>query len=229
MLEKPRRRDALANWENEGGWIDTDPRDRDEAAGAPGLPASPARDKGRTDTQPAESRKKEKEGGHDMNTKAITGAVGLIVAVALGGVSGAWVERRSNDELMAAAVQEEAARAERLNAEVAGLHERGVLLELHLRLGRIAIEADRQDYGTAGERAARFFDDLARVASETAESDPELPALRHVLAARDEIIAGLATAQPAAAQRLEQLYLDVFSMMQLPSLHEKEVPHETSR
>lgn len=164
-----------------------------------------------------------------MKTKAIIGAAGLIVGFVLGGVSGAWVERRSHDERMAAAVQEEAARAERLAAEVSELHDRGVLLDLHLRLGRVAIEADRQDYGTAGERAARFFDDLARRASETAEGDPERPALRHVLAARDEIIAGLATAQPAAAQRLEQLYLDVFSMMPLPPQPEVADPHETSR
>ena len=76
---------------------------------------------------------------------------------------------------------------------------------------------------------SRFFDDLARLASETAEGDPQLPALRHVLAARDEIIAGLATAKPAAAEMLEQLYLDVFSMMQLPSFHDVNVPAETSR
>lgn len=165
-----------------------------------------------------------------MNTKAltITGILGLVVGVGIGGVSGAWVERRSNDERMAAAVQEEAARADRLDVEVSGLHHRGVLLELHLRLGRIAIEADRQDYGTAGQRAARFFDDLADLASETADGDPEGPALRHVLAARDEIIAGLATAQPAAAQTLGQLYLDVFSMMPSPSQSEMEVAHENS-
>jgi len=164
-----------------------------------------------------------------MKTQAIIGAVGLFVGVVLGGVSGAWIERRSNDERMAAAVQEEADRAERLAVEVSELQDRTALLELHLRLGRIAIEADQQDYGTAGDRAARFFDDLARRASETAESDPERAALRHVLAARDEIIAGLATAQPAAAQRLEQLYLDVFSMLQSPSQREMEVAHGPSR
>lgn len=155
-----------------------------------------------------------------MKTKTIIGVVGLIVGVLLGGVSGAWIERRSNDERMAAAVQEEADRAERLAEEVSELQDRRALLELHLRLGRIAIEADQQDYGTAGDRAARFFDDLARLASETAESDPEQPALRHVLAARDEITAGLATAQPAAAARLEQLYLDLFRMLQSPSQRE---------
>ncbi len=166
---------------------------------------------------------------HEMKSKAIIGAVCLIVGIALGGVSGAWVERRSNDERVAVAVQEEVARAERFAAEVSELRDRGILLELHLRLGRIAIEADRQDYDTAGKRAARFFDDLARIASETAEGDPQRPALRHVLAARDEIIAGLATAKPAAAEMLGQLYLDVFSMMQLPSFHDVNVPAETSR
>lgn len=161
-----------------------------------------------------------------MKANVILGAACLIAGVLLGGVAGLWIERQSQDERLAAAVQKETARAERLGAEVSELQERGTLLELHLRLGRIAVEADQQDYGTAGDRAARLFDDLARLDSETEPGDPERPALRHVLAARDEVTAGLATGEPATAEKLGQLYLDVFSMMQLPSFQDAEVPEE---
>ena len=147
-----------------------------------------------------------------MKVKTIIGACCLIVGVALGCVSGAWLERRNSEERLAAAVEKEAARAGRLETELGRLHERVELIQIHLRLGRIAMEADRQDYGAAGERAARFFDDLARMAQETQEGDQERAALQHVLAARDDLIAGLATAQPAAAQRLKQLYLELFAM-----------------
>jgi hypothetical protein len=37
-------------------------------------------------------------------------------------------------------------------------------------------------------------------------------ALEQVLAARDDVTAGLATADPAATQRLKQLYLDFFDL-----------------
>ena len=162
-----------------------------------------------------------------MKTNAIIGAVGLLVGVVLGGLCGAWFERRSGEERMAAAVQEEADRSERLAVEVSELQDRGTLRELHLRLGRIAIDASRQDYGTAGERAARLFEDLTELESQMAAGDPARPALRHVLAARDEIVAGLATAKPAAAEQLEELYLDLFSMMPSSSDPELEAAHET--
>ena len=150
-----------------------------------------------------------------MRTKAIVGGLGLIVGIALGALAGAWFERRSNDEHTAVAVQEQRARADRHDAETGELHQHVALLEMHLHLGRIAIEADQQDYGTAGERAARFFDELALIAAETQPENPDRAVLLNVLGARDDIIAGLATAQPAAAQRLEQLYLDTFAMQHL--------------
>ena len=70
MPERPRATEALADWENEGGRIDTDPRDLDGAAGAPGLPISPARDEGGIDGRSSGIE----SGGHDIKTKAITPA-----------------------------------------------------------------------------------------------------------------------------------------------------------
>jgi len=147
-----------------------------------------------------------------MKAIANISAVSLIAGVVLGLLLGVWYEGRGNDERIAVAVGEESARAGRLEAEVSRLQVRTDLAEMHLRLGRIAMEADRQDYGTAGERATHFFDEVARLAKETEQDDQERAALENVLAARDELIAGLATAQPEAAERLKQLYLELFDM-----------------
>jgi len=147
-----------------------------------------------------------------MKAIANVGAVSLIAGVVLGSFLGAWYQRRGTDERIATAVGEESARAGRLEAEVNRLQVRADLAEMHLRLGRVAMEADRQDYGTAGERATHFFDEVARLAKETKLDDKERAALENVLAARDELIAGLATAQPEAAERLKQLYLELFDL-----------------
>jgi hypothetical protein len=146
-----------------------------------------------------------------MKTQTIFGTACLAAGVVLGAFVGVWLDRRGDEERKVAAIEAEAARTEVFEAEVSRLQEHVDLAELHLRLGRIAMEADRQDYGAAGERATHFFDDVARMA-EQAEADGQArAALRQVLAARDELIAGLATAQPSAAERLKQLYLDLFA------------------
>lgn len=141
---------------------------------------------------------------------AVVGAVCLVVGLALGSLAGGWYEGRSSSEQMAALADAEEARAASTEADLSRLKARVEWLQIHLRLGRIALEADRQDYGIAGERAARFFDDVALM-SQSPNLDPgRRAALDDVLAARDELIAGLATAQPSAAQRLKELYLQLF-------------------
>lgn len=157
-----------------------------------------------------------------MQKSIIIAAVCLIVGIVLGAFAGAAVERRRGDERAATAVATESARAGQLTAEVSELQQRVDLIRMHLRLGRIAMEADRQDYGTAGEQATLFFDDLASLTEEPAQDEDKkaLAALQQVLAARDEVIAGLATAQPATAQGLKQLYLDLFATTHLSPRHD---------
>ena len=104
MTERPRRTNALADWENEGGRVDTGPRHREVTAATSGRGSAAPAEESNLDGR---STNREKQGGQPMNTKAltITGILGLVVGVGIGGVWGAWVERRSNDERMAAAVQ----------------------------------------------------------------------------------------------------------------------------
>lgn len=149
----------------------------------------------------------------EQRTNVIIGTVCLIIGVVLGALAGTWVERRSGDERMAAAVDAESAIAGRFEVEVNELHKSADLMRLHLRLGRIAMLADRQDYGAAGEAAGTFFDEAARLEERMKSDDKAHASLQQLLAVRDEITAGLATAQPGAAQTLRQFYLDLFDAM----------------
>lgn len=192
-----RSKRRVAEWENEGGAM--------------------ARDAPRGDRErPSQVQK----GRNVMRTKtinAVVGAVCLVVGLALGSLAGAWYEGRSSSERIAAleAAAEASARdasseLSRQDAEISRLEARIDWLQIHLRLGRIAWEADHQDYGIAGERAARFFDDVALMAQSSNLDQGRRAVLDEVLAARDELIAGLATAQPSATQRLKELYLQLF-------------------
>ena len=150
-----------------------------------------------------------------MTTNAINALIAvvcLVVGLALGAITGAWYEGRGSAEQIAAMADAADDRARTDKAELRRLDARVDMLEIHLRLGRIAMEADHQDYGSAGERAATFFDDIARMAEEPTLGESERAALENLLAARDELIAGLATAKPSAAERLKKLYLQLFDV-----------------
>jgi hypothetical protein len=145
-----------------------------------------------------------------MKTQLIVGGVCLLVGGFLGAYSGTWLESRRNAERNVVAAEATAARISRIEAEMGQLKQHVELLHLHLALGRIALEADRQDYGTAAAGATAFYDDLSQVAEQAKDDGEMYAALQQVLATRDDIIAGLATVDPAATQRLKQLYLEFF-------------------
>jgi hypothetical protein len=145
-----------------------------------------------------------------MRINVIIGIACLVVGLIIGALSGAAFEGRRGDERTKAAVEAESARAGRLEADVSQLQKRVDLMQIHLRVGRVALEADLQNYGTAGEQATSLFDDIVLMSERTENPEKVNAALGQVLAARDEVISGLATAQAASAQRVKQLYLELF-------------------
>lgn len=83
------------------------------------------------------------------------------------------------------------------------------LATLHRLLGVASHEAQRNNYASAAESAGRFFDGCTSLAA--TEPFPEDPrtrvALQGYAAQRDEVMALLAAADPAARERLAGLYL----------------------
>ncbi len=145
-----------------------------------------------------------------MKTRIIIGVACLVVGGIVGAYCGTWLEGRRNAEHNATEAEATAARVAGFEAEISRLQLRIDQLQMHLRLGRIALEADRKDYGIAEQNASGFFDALGKVAERSTDDPKARRALERVLAARDEIIAGLATGKPAINQRLKDLFLGLF-------------------
>ncbi|MBZ0114844.1 MAG: hypothetical protein K8J08_20455 [Thermoanaerobaculia bacterium] len=143
-----------------------------------------------------------------MKASAVIGTVCLIVGLVGGAFAGQWFVERKAAARTASAVEVEAARARALEADVLRLQDRIELLELHLDLGRIATTADLQNYGEAGVRAARFFDAATRLVPSLRLGATARASLETVLERRDEVTAGLATAQPATARLLKEMFLN---------------------
>ena len=83
------------------------------------------------------------------------------------------------------------------------------LANLHRRLGVASHEAQRNNYASAAESAARFFDDCATLArtEKFVEDERTRVALLGYIAQRDDIMAALTAGDPSARERLAQLYL----------------------
>jgi hypothetical protein len=83
-------------------------------------------------------------------SKVLIGTAFLLVGLVLGGITGAWYEGRSSSERLAAMADAAEARTRSAEAELRQLNARVDWIQTHLRLGRITMEADHQDPGSAG-------------------------------------------------------------------------------
>lgn len=83
------------------------------------------------------------------------------------------------------------------------------LADLHRLLGVASHEAQRNNYGSAGEAAGRFFTECAELAKNEAfaEEPRTRVALESYAAQRDQIMALIAAADPAVRERLLTMYL----------------------
>jgi hypothetical protein len=90
-------------------------------------------------------------------------------------------------------------------------------LQLESTLARAALLARQGEYEAAREAASQFFTELNRAVLANAGNDPHLEARRAALTDRDEIITMLARSDPAAADRLAELYMTFRSARALPT------------
>ena len=81
------------------------------------------------------------------------------------------------------------------------------LANLQRRLGLASLEAHRNNFGTAAEHARRFFDECVATVPLVSAEPRTSSALGSYASQRDEIMALLGAADPAARARLSGLYL----------------------
>ncbi len=143
-----------------------------------------------------------------MSGKGI--AIISLVAVILGACGGAYGAYKYMDAKTKTAVEAatEAGKADcaKTSAALDAATRRGKILEFDLRLGHIAIQAGRMNYGLARSEATAYFDDLARFADES-KGDKHEGDLRSILEKKDQIVNDLAVGSPTSADALELLYL----------------------
>lgn len=89
-------------------------------------------------------------------------------------------------------------------------------LQLESTLARAALLARQGEYEAAREAASQFFTALNQAVITNAGGDDRSAALRTALADRDEIITMLARSDPAAADRLAELYITFRSAQASP-------------
>jgi hypothetical protein len=115
----------------------------------------------------------------------------LLIAAFFGGYVPQWLEARQ------------------LRADLQKANTQLWLTEAHDALGKASVESQRNNYASAAEAARRFFDQASSLAQlPVFAAEPRTQTALLVYAAqRDEVLALLAAADPAARERLAGLYL----------------------
>jgi uncharacterized protein HemX len=122
----------------------------------------------------------------------------LLAAAFLGGFIPQWLEVRSL----------------RTQLEQTALQLR--LADAHRALGVASHEAQRNNYASAAQAAAKFFDDTATLARADAFAEEQRTrvALLSYTAQRDEVMALLSAGDPAVRERLAGLFLTMDGVLQ---------------
>jgi hypothetical protein len=128
-----------------------------------------------------------------MNKTAIAAISALIVGALIGGFLVGVVKDKA-----VAAVQAELASANLAN-EVAAHRE---------RLGAIAIEASRMNFGTARDEMVLLLGDLTTLEAKVKGTEHEA-AVQAMLENRDQIVSELSVGSPVATEMLQRMYLDL--------------------
>lgn len=93
----------------------------------------------------------------------------------------------------------------RLEAEVKVLGSQLKMSQLHSQLGMLLMEVEQKNFGTAKQQSTEFFNRLEDVATEQHANEVG-QMLEGIIQSRDEITAGLATADGEVESTLRNLY-----------------------
>lgn len=143
-----------------------------------------------------------------MKNTAIIASIVLLVGAALGAyLMGTWKDKKTEEAVAAAVAIEQGNRAA-LEAELASTKLAKEMADFRLRLGTLAIETSRLNYGTAKDLAVEFFTDLEAFSEKTKGTEYET-AVATILGSRDQIVSDVSVGSPTAAESLQRLYLEV--------------------
>jgi hypothetical protein len=134
----------------------------------------------------------QKAPGFSNPGKLLLGAVVLIAVFSLGYIPSC---------ISARSAQERTAR----------LEQKLKLADLHSLLGMTSYEVNRNNFANAAQMSTDFFNRLTEML-DTATDEPLKQKLQPLSTRRDEITTNLAQADPAAKEKLAQMYADLFQI-----------------
>jgi hypothetical protein len=130
-------------------------------------------------------------------------AISIGVALILGFLLGFIPEQRKNST----------ATSERDTAQsqLVTVQKEADLSSFKVRAAMTYIQAEKKNFSNASSSASSFFTDLQAYAAQTSDSGLKQQ-LESVLSQRDSIISGLAKADPAVTEQLQNLFLKMQSI-----------------
>lgn len=143
-----------------------------------------------------------------MKKTAILASIVLILGAAAGAyLMGTWKDKKQQEAVASAIAAEQSNRAS-IEADLASTKLAKEMADFRLRLGKLAIEASRLNYGTAKDEAVQFFSDLTEFAERAKGTEYE-SAVKAILESRDQVVSDLSVGSPTAAEALQRMYLAV--------------------
>jgi hypothetical protein len=145
-----------------------------------------------------------------MKVSGRTVAISLVVGLILGLLAGFVPQHQKNSILRhnnLALAEGEAS----LQNELAKTQARLAISALTVRSAVVYVEAEKHDYSVALGNASSLFTDLRKFADQSSDANVKQQ-LEQVLSTRDQVIAGLAKADPAVVQALQDMFLKMQSI-----------------
>jgi uncharacterized membrane-anchored protein YhcB (DUF1043 family) len=156
-----------------------------------------------------------------MNFSAKTTAISALAGLALGFFLGFIPQHLENSKLGQSkeSLQGQLAKAqagftrdkESLQGQLANTQSELAISAFTVRSAVVYVQAEKHNYTVAAGNASSLFTDMRSFTDQTSDNNLKQQ-LEHILDVRDKIIAGLAKADPAVAQQLQDLFLKMQSI-----------------
>ena len=132
------------------------------------------------------------------------GVVALI-GVILGGWGMRAIQSKATQKAVDAATETERAQCAAVKKESGELARHAKMTDLRLRLGLVAIQAGKMNYGNARTQAESVFTDAAALEG-LMKGSPDERELQMILSRKEQVLGDLAVGSPTSAEALEQMY-----------------------
>lgn len=129
----------------------------------------------------------------------------LLVGVILGGWGMSEIQSRAKQKAVDAATEAERGQCASIQKERDELARHAKMTDLRLRLGLVAIQAGKMNYGNARTEAESVFTDAAALEGLMRGTADERE-LQMILSRKEQVLGDLAVGNPASAVALEQMY-----------------------